>query len=407
MSKVLFFFTSNYPYGKGETFIENEIEHLSKAFDKIIIISNDTTNLQTRKTPKNCAITRFNYELSSILKLLSFLEIGNSLFWREMKIIRRLYKLKTSKIIFNTLIITLQKKYIFKKRIKNIISQQTSRKDEVYLYSYWANDMAIAIASIKSKKIIKKRFCRAHRWDLYLEENRSKYLPLREYLLKNIDIYASISSDGCRYNHLLLGSDYPSVKLSRLGVQSRIFKKCNINNFTILSLSNLIDVKNIKTLIHALSILEIDFNWIHIGDGVLKQELIQLAELKIPNKYTYVGALSNQEVMDYMSKKNISLFINVSLSEGIPVSIMEAMSFGIPCVATAVGGTPEIVNDGYNGFLLSPNPTAVEIADMIEKFYNLSYECKENMHQNAFYTWENEYNAEKNYSAFINQILSN
>lgn len=46
------------------------------------------------------------------------------------------------------------------------------------------------------------------------------------------------------------------------------------------------------------------------------------------------------------------MFINVSSSEGLPVSIMEACSFGIPIIATNVGGTAEIVQAGVNGILL-------------------------------------------------------
>ena len=42
---------------------------------------------------------------------------------------------------------------------------------------------------------------------------------------------------------------------------------------------------------------------------------------------------------------DFDLFVNMSLSEGIPVSIMEAISFGIPIIATNVGGNAEIVND--------------------------------------------------------------
>jgi glycosyltransferase involved in cell wall biosynthesis len=83
---------------------------------------------------------------------------------------------------------------------------------------------------------------------------------------------------------------------------------------------------------------------------------------------------------------------------------MEAMSFGIPVIATAVGGTHEIVNDGYNGFLLSQNPTPQEVADAIIHFYNFSDEEKNHLQQNAYNTWFEEYNAEKNYIEFINDI---
>ncbi|MDD0858820.1 glycosyltransferase [Arthrobacter alpinus] len=55
------------------------------------------------------------------------------------------------------------------------------------------------------------------------------------------------------------------------------------------------------------------------------------------------GAVANDEVLNFYRNHEISVFINVSTSEGVPVSIMEAISFDIPVVATSVGGTPEIV----------------------------------------------------------------
>ena len=48
-------------------------------------------------------------------------------------------------------------------------------------------------------------------------------------------------------------------------------------------------------------------------------------------------------MLDYYKNNIIDIFINLSASEGIPVSIMDAISFGIPCIATNVGGTGEIV----------------------------------------------------------------
>ncbi|NJK95527.1 MAG: glycosyltransferase [Bacteroidales bacterium] len=47
------------------------------------------------------------------------------------------------------------------------------------------------------------------------------------------------------------------------------------------------------------------------------------------------------------------MFLNTSLSEGVPVSVMEALSFGLPVIATDVGGTGELINDEV-GMLINP-----------------------------------------------------
>ena len=69
-------------------------------------------------------------------------------------------------------------------------------------------------------------------------------------------------------------------------------------------------------------------------------------------KIDFRGNVKNSDLLEVYKNNQFDLFLNVSLSEGIPVSIMEALSFGIPCIATDVGGTKEIVIDGYNGWLL-------------------------------------------------------
>ncbi|HOA81987.1 MAG TPA: hypothetical protein PKK61_13140 [Defluviitaleaceae bacterium] len=51
-------FTSFYPYGKGETFLESEIKHLSENFDNVYIISNSKIKKQTRKIPDNVILVR-------------------------------------------------------------------------------------------------------------------------------------------------------------------------------------------------------------------------------------------------------------------------------------------------------------------------------------------------------------
>ncbi|MDQ2766608.1 MAG: glycosyltransferase family 4 protein, partial [Gemmatimonadota bacterium] len=57
------------------------------------------------------------------------------------------------------------------------------------------------------------------------------------------------------------------------------------------------------------------------------------------------------------------LFTMPSLSEGLPLALVEAMSFGLPVVVTRVGGVPEVVTDGVEGFLVPPSdPSALAAA---------------------------------------------
>lgn len=50
----------------------------------------------------------------------------------------------------------------------------------------------------------------------------------------------------------------------------------------------------------------------------------------------------------------VDAFILPSYNEGLPISILEAMSYNLPIISTSVGGIPEILKNGYNGFLIRP-----------------------------------------------------
>jgi len=111
--------------------------------------------------------------------------------------------------------------------------------------------------------------------------------------------------------------------------------------------------------------------------------------------------------MKYYENNGVDLFINLSDIEGIPVSVMEAMSYGIPSIARDVGGISELVINGLNGILLPENTDAnfisLKINNLIDaKERNLDYFNRKKVKQ---FIKEN-YNANKNYEDFYNKILN-
>ena len=406
MEKVLFFFTSSFPFGKGETFIKNEIKFLVQNFEKVVIVSNDVSSQQTLHVPGNVAPLRISYELSLYRKVISFRNIFSSLFWQEIKFIRNVYNKKLSLPILNTVLQTQEKGKVLGKQVEKIIGENSNISDSIYLYSYWTNDMAFVISKLRAKNNQYKAFSRMHRWDIYFEENEINYLPFRSYIFSKLNTVYSISKDGINYSEKLLNTEELGISLSRLGVLERIRNlKQEKNGLEILSVSNMIPVKNINTLIDGLQLLKLDFHWTHIGDGPLRKELEGKAKRMISGKYDFKGAISNIEVMNFLTNNWIDVFINVSLSEGVPVSIMEAMSFGIPCIATSVGGNPEIIN-GLNGVLLPNKATAIDVSNALNCFHSLTKEEQLEMSRQASKTWTDDYNATKNYSQFVQDILS-
>ena len=89
------------------------------------------------------------------------------------------------------------------------------------------------------------------------------------------------------------------------------------------------------------------------GQGKLYQSYLKLINKTKSNTDLKVGALSHSEIPKLLSK--YSLFIAPSRVEAQGVSMCEAMSCGLPIIASNIGGIPEFVRDGVDGFLVNSN----------------------------------------------------
>jgi glycosyltransferase involved in cell wall biosynthesis len=118
------------------------------------------------------------------------------------------------------------------------------------------------------------------------------------------------------------------------------------------------------------------------------------------------GQVANSEVLDDYARQPYDWFINVSASEGLPVSIMEVCSFGIPVIATDVGGTAEIVRDGCNGFLIDAEAGADVIAAALKRVALLDEPTRQQFRSAARQTWEAGFNADTNYRKFAAAVRS-
>jgi len=128
--------------------------------------------------------------------------------------------------------------------------------------------------------------------------------------------------------------------------------------------ARLAEVKDHATLFQACNILnekKIDFRLVVIGDGPLKGKLITLSDsLGLQNKIIFTGA--RRDIPEFLNAMDI--FVLSSISEGISLTLLEAMSCYLPIVATNVGGNPEVVIDGETGFLVPPQ-NAEALADKL------------------------------------------
>ena len=97
---------------------------------------------------------------------------------------------------------------------------------------------------------------------------------------------------------------------------------------------------------------DINLKLILVGDGNDRQFLeSHISRLGLKSQIQITGFVSNPE--HYLAKAD--LFVLPSISEGFGIAVIEAMQLGIPCLCTNVGGIPEFMFDGINGWLFDPN----------------------------------------------------
>jgi glycosyltransferase involved in cell wall biosynthesis len=95
-----------------------------------------------------------------------------------------------------------------------------------------------------------------------------------------------------------------------------------------------------------------DVTLLMIGGGELESEVRAYAERRgVASRITFTGALGRKEALAALASGKIYVF--PSLWEGLPIGPIEAMYYGLPVVASAIGGTDEVVEHQVNGFLLS------------------------------------------------------
>lgn len=401
--KKLILITNSFPFGISEaSFLRPEIKELKKKFD-ITIISRNIDSEQTTHFTDNVKVLRYDSKkgyntlmlfLKAVFSSEVYKEIGNLV--KENK-----FSFANAKKILKYYMRSLH----FAKFIKPI---RESIDEPVILYTYWNDYSVMSLSMIK--KDGDKIASRIHRADLYETENNGYYFPMKAYSNRKTDLLAFISQDGRMYfeSHF---SSACEKEVHRLGVEAHSFCKLKDEGFlSVYSFSYISPVKRVGLIAKALSQIDgINIKWTHIGFGIQENEVKKYAEKLLSGKenitYNFTGAMENGKAMDFIAKSNFDVLINSSASEGVPVTMMEAMSFGIPVIATDVGGVNEIVKNDYNGFLVQNDENIIDnIKNAIVKFNGFDESQKNEMKNNAFKTWKEKYNSAENERRFAERL---
>lgn len=416
MKQLVILFTYSYPYSPPiEQFLHKEVEAFVARdnVDVHIVTVGRNVNLSS----KYSSVLRENDREILLDRNSKYLEILSGLpeliveFPELAQEIGYLCSTKAFADISRTIQQYIQANAFFKEFVSQYPLKNAKGYGRVILYSYWLGTNSILSCMLK-KYLAKCLQCpvlavsRAHGMgDLYFSDDKA-FRPALKLLRSRQDRIFSISANGCE---LLKQQGFKNVSLFRLGVnRSFEFNSQKENSGLIVSCSSVDDNKRVIDIARAISnIRDKSIEWVHFGGGIRENKLREWCDSMMPAniQYRINGVTPHEEIMKFYADNNPTLFINLSYVEGIPVSIMEAFSYGIPALATDVGATNELVKNQYNGYLIERDYNIDDVTGIIEQHLNLTNGEIVCYRKNAEETWKDEYQ-ERNFAAFVDAVLT-
>ena len=410
LKKKLIILLDEYPFEPGEySFIRIELEKLLECFE-VCILSVSASTEQKMITDERISVYHcmrtfgIREKLETILKFF-FSRCGHE----EMRRI-----IKTGENIFARFYDSVAY-FGMADQLRKYVKRNHIADGGALIYSYWFNPSCLAFLMDRKSYSDRKVISRIHGYDLYNERNPHNRQPFREYMDESIDRLFFVADAGLEYYMAHWGKKEDVGKkyvVAPIGTaDSGYMWKESFHMrgtaFHIVSCSHVIPLKRVTLIIEGLSqIADIEIRWTHFGTGSHYEETVKYAERLLSNKknisYEMFGFVPVEEIMRFYAENCVDCFLTTSSTEGSPVSVQEAMSFGIPIIATAVGELPNMI-DG-NGILLPENPQPEDVGDAIGRLYRMSDGETEKMRGRSRALWEQKYNADDNAEKFVRML---
>lgn len=233
-----------------------------------------------------------------------------------------------------------------------------------------------------------------------LAYRNTKVVAVGEMVKKNLTEYFEIPKEQvCVIHNAVKPFDGKIVPVEML------YKEHAKGNVLIGNIGRLSEQKGMTYFIEAAEITtrtHPEARFIIVGDGEEREQLhAQIEKKKLQNKMLFLGY--RNDIQNVMSQ--LDFVVLSSLWEGLPLTPIEAYSVGKTVIGTAVDGTPEIIRDGVDGYLVEPrNP--VQLAEKMNELIE-NPEMRENMGIQAMNRYQDEFSFEKlseRYVAFYEEL---
>ena len=398
-------------------FMQNLIHFADSRFERILYF---TPELYNDNRDSCCAskleVVQCERSLWRIALFSSVLFLFSKSVRLQMKIARK------NKIKLFPVIRQIHRHYVCAKTLAQkairFVKQNDINLDNSIVLGAWFSTEAYAINLLK-EKFPKLNCCSfAHSFEINRNQNPYVMYDMNSFKHKSLDRMIFISKKMRKIYLDELKAVYPNLSDEKWNTiylgsvkkySSQLSSPSNDGVIRLVSCSSVVKVKRIHLIVKSLEKWNGDSTiiWTHIGGGPLLDEIKEEAKALLIDKtnvrFNFVGSLSNEDVQKYYVDNCIDLFVNVSSIEGLPVSIMEAISYGIPVIATNVGGTSEIVND-KTGYLLKKDFEVDEFVDLINRFNSIPISERLNLRKQCFDVWKETFNAETNSSRIFDYI---
>ncbi|MFL6709738.1 MAG: glycosyltransferase [Massilia sp.] len=412
--KRLLMVTTSFPYGHGESFVEAELAHVADRFETVTLAP---CFFESGKPPRvvshrvELAYATARWGAARIMHVAaSFFSALSRYQWlgEAAHVLKNPHRAENIK----ELVRCLYRARMFEQFLEH---QHALGHSFDMIYFYWIVPEIAGALAFRRKTELPHSIAvvsRAHGGDLYEERRLGGYAGLTTSIIGGLDAIYCISQHGKTYLDLKYPALADRFHVSRLGVDDPGFISPQPAGevLSILSVSFMVPGKRLHRIIEAINCMltthpGLKVRWTHIGDGDLSDQLHALTRQVFIGKQVEVdfkGYMRQPDIVALYRHAGFDVIVNVSDTEGIPVSLMEASSVGIPMVATDVGGSGEIVN-AFNGVLINENASAESIAEALIRFHDRENVMQYRARARAY--WDDHFNAKSNYRQFGQALL--
>ncbi len=404
MDKELWLFTQNFPYGRGEAFLENELPTLAERFGQVHLFPLHGGE-GMRALPPNVEVERMlpdPYERATMAQLVGHAgEVRRLLhsLWQDVGI--AMFNNRWRGELRSTV-----RGHVFRVAMLEKLLMPRYDPKRVVLYSYWTHEWATLLALLKVKDPGLRFISRAHGFDLYGHRHELGAVPFRTLHLQAVEKIFCVSAAGLDHLRTAHHSFTAKFELSRLGTRDHGLAQPSVSGpLQLASCAHVAPVKRVPLIAQALALVKQPVRWTHFGDG---PEMPLLRELvaQLPDHVTVdlKGAADNAGIMRWYAANPVDVFVLTSeLEGGVAVALQEAASFGIPLIATDSGGVRDIMSE-QTGLLLPTHASPAELASVLDGFRE-SHMATTAFRAGVRTFWEANFRAEVTFNRFCDRLL--